>query len=1473
MSEFREDLLITKINKKRIIGIILVSTLLLSVFAFSILLSSLIFDSQRPFPSDRLSEAEEEEGIRLITAPFPFNFSDFLDLNLTQDQLSDLLDMLQDMFDGDIDDLDLGNYSQGIAALFTSEIEVFRVYDYEDFDSMSQKLWRYECFDEYTGDGWHSTAASQYDSFYSYEDYYFNHWDKDLMRIKMPLTPSYGINSMVIPNLFPTPFIMDGSLFAPNMDSESAELYRDEFNCTIVDLNFYDSVDVNMSYDLFGLNLPANEEINSTAFHASYTPTEIQNRFTQLPPNIPLYLAENSHVYEDYLNLDSLIFPYDNAFVVANKIRNYLQYQFAFSDPESYTPPPEGRDTVDYFCETREGIWTEFASAFCVFTRIFGVASRFVDGFNSLLIEQIRDNEENKDTFAIKYKNIYNWAEVFVPTDTSGNGQWVQMDVLFDSYGGNPWSPSVIYNNVTDYNLTVTSNFKSGYRMGQNAKITATLSQYGMKVQGEELTFIDLATDNIIGTAYTDIYGNASIFISIDNTQVVGPHHIVASYNPQIFNHTRYDIYGDLYVQLIDINPQSLNISISTFTDIQGYLIDTLNNVRVRNAQVEFVLLYKGTNTKALPFSPNYMVSGINGEFDTRLYVDPSLSVGEYQVRVDFNSTFIDPFYFSTINLPSITSVSSSRLDFNITKGSKVIHFYINDFPSSDPTSPSVNRSSNVRLKAFVHHETYGPLSGQLIEFYDYTNGNFIDSSYTNSTGYATIDYFVDYQAKSGPNLLYAKLGMQLNYSYFILNDAPTIHIFSGPTPRVINRTGGGYTSFNVIGEITDTYDRSNKLGFSEIRLQMLKAGESYSSYLIPYDSYPFQTNSEGFFDIDFGVAPNTPTGNYTLRIDFNGTIYLNQIGHPYPYSFILPELSNSTFLEYEIQITTPATLKFDFWIDGHDVYDYDQPIINRNGKLNLSVYIEWGDPLDDADIEFYDLTQGIWLGTVQTFDGRASIIYNTNTLTVAGPHLIYARWGSNYNYSYFTLNDNITLDVTLGPSPNLVSRGGETFNIKGSVIDALNGAPIKFPEIYIALLDDDMNDVSFHLSSNLFHLNESGTFDLTLSLDNETAAKNYTINVNFYGAFIYSWPNNQFNQFNFDFDYVSNFTCNDDANFKLKVIDPFNITIQFEIDGHPALSYYDDLPENLPERYNKGDPINFSVHITQGGEDVTDGTVILTDVYINSQIGSYTFNSADNGRHYFIIYTTSWHAGLHKIRVQWASFPAINYTYIIINDTVSISIDPFLESIQRKVDAFNVFGTVQDGSVNLQGLNIKLRFLDHSLNDVSGYLNLADSQFITIQDGSFQFDINFISIDCPQGLYYFKIDFNGSISEEGISLTDYMVHSSSLIPVNITAGTYIVGNYDTTFWEGQDIYAYGYLYWDNNSLVTGPITITVDIEDGMGGILTTEIDFTDDSGWFNISIYIDPSWAEGLDEFEVWASFDPIDSYIESTRIELFLS
>jgi hypothetical protein len=215
----------------------------------------------------------------------------------------------------------------------------------------------------------------------------------------------------------------------------------------------------------------------------------------------------------------------------------------------------------------------------------------------------------------------------------------------------------------------------------------------------------------------------------------------------------------------------------------------------------------------------------------------------------------------------------------------------------------------------------------------------------------------------------------------------------------------------------------------------------------------------------------------------------------------------------------------------------------------------------------------------------------------------------------------------------------------------------------------------------------------------------------------------------------------------------------------------------------------------------------------------------------------------------------------VIINETISISAFSSIPNIQRDVESFNIYGSVQDGTVNLNGLDIKIILFDSHMNNVSYYLNLAGSQTINVFGGSYQFDVNSISINCPQGQYYFRIDFNGTISQPGIHVTNYMINTSSLLlPINITADTSISGYYYTKYfndiWYQTDhLYVVGNLTWDNNSFMVG-MEINVTIRDSIGNIITSKLGITDAWGGFNIS-FIVGAWP---DDVEVWASFYPED-------------
>ncbi|MFX1446093.1 MAG: hypothetical protein ACFFHV_22005, partial [Promethearchaeota archaeon] len=265
MSVIEEDLLTPRITTRSAIKVIIVASLLIILFAFSTFIYALILGTQRRDPNERLENADRESAI-LVFIPPPWDIEDLIDeldinlteiadeLGLTEEQLAELLgDVLEEMYDGNIDELDLADYALAIAALLYSEQEVFRVYDYDNpVLDREDILWKYECFDEYTGDGWQSNALKELNNFYDYNDYYDDPYFHllDLIRIKRPLSPNLGTNSLVMASLFPEPYIIAESINAPNLETDETLLYKDDLGCTTADLRFTSDNDVNLTCDL-----------------------------------------------------------------------------------------------------------------------------------------------------------------------------------------------------------------------------------------------------------------------------------------------------------------------------------------------------------------------------------------------------------------------------------------------------------------------------------------------------------------------------------------------------------------------------------------------------------------------------------------------------------------------------------------------------------------------------------------------------------------------------------------------------------------------------------------------------------------------------------------------------------------------------------------------------------------------------------------------------------------------------------------------------------------------------------------------------------------------------------------------------------------------------------------------------------------------------------------------------------------------
>ena len=257
--------------------------------------------------------------------------------------------------------------------------------------------------------------------------------------------------------------------------------------------------------------------------------------------------------------------------------------------------------------------------------------------------------------------------------------------------------------------------------------------------------------------------------------------------------------------------------------------------------------------------------------------------------------------------------------------------------------------------------------------------------------------------------------------------------------------------------------------------------------------------------------------------------------------------------------------------------------------------------------MEFYDITQdNLFIGSDTTNSGYATVIYATNGNTVAGPHLIYATWNNKYNYSYFILDDGISINLDIWPQNREISKFGgsdRTFFIQGYMNDTNNFEPIKYGEISIHLFDSGEIFNAFVLESGSYQSDQFGAIYAEFSTNTFVDTGNYTLEVWFNGTFLYSSPNNLFNEHVFYLNSISNFEILVNADYQLKVYDPNLINIQFWIDGSSALSTYYDWDGNYPERFNRGDTINFTVFTTQAGSAVTTDDVRIYDIYNNSYL------------------------------------------------------------------------------------------------------------------------------------------------------------------------------------------------------------------------------------------------------------------------------
>lgn len=281
--------------------------------------------------------------------------------------------------------------------------------------SYPHQYWKVSTFDYYGEGDWFKTQLTTYpidltpSSSLPPEAQFFT--------VRMNLRHKAS-SSTVLPTLYPDPYFI--SITSSQGDLNEFELERDAYNNSRVTL-FFDSSGISeIVYGVAGVP-PDTPWIASNALPASYTPPAISNIYTQLPQQLrtnPTFTSFAQSFQGVGRNAYELALAVQTELLSGKYINNItLLYDGR--------PLPD-EDPVVTFLETKEGTYIDFASTFVTTLRYLGVSARLVTGYYDGYAEA--DYSSGRLRYIIRAYNVHAWAEVWVPTSTSGSGIWVPFD-------------------------------------------------------------------------------------------------------------------------------------------------------------------------------------------------------------------------------------------------------------------------------------------------------------------------------------------------------------------------------------------------------------------------------------------------------------------------------------------------------------------------------------------------------------------------------------------------------------------------------------------------------------------------------------------------------------------------------------------------------------------------------------------------------------------------------------------------------------------------------------------------------------------------------------------------------------------------------------------------------------------------------------------------------------------------------------
>ena len=254
-----------------------------------------------------------------------------------------------------------------------------------DVSANAGRYWRGTIYDQFTGDGWVSTAET-----------------KLIVSPDDPLEqPTYRARETITATV--TSYLANsGLLYYPHQPERTDRQAKFTVFSPSETFDIVSSISryviyEGQTYKVWGTASTAVDDQLRLA-GAQY-PEWVQERYLQLPADFSPRIAQLAESLAGNLTT-----PYDQADVLTDWLRENMTYN------EAVLAPPEDADPLEYFLfESQEGYCNYYASALAAMLRSLGVPARIVGGYARGAWQ------EDLGLFRVYSNNAHTWVEVFFP--------------------------------------------------------------------------------------------------------------------------------------------------------------------------------------------------------------------------------------------------------------------------------------------------------------------------------------------------------------------------------------------------------------------------------------------------------------------------------------------------------------------------------------------------------------------------------------------------------------------------------------------------------------------------------------------------------------------------------------------------------------------------------------------------------------------------------------------------------------------------------------------------------------------------------------------------------------------------------------------------------------------------------------------------------------------------------------------------